>query len=267
MADTFHDVGFLATSDLEGWRKQVREEFGAAFAIADRTNHMAMRMLWDMPTEKLSEDHVFAVMSFARAVQSFQGAILMAERGAIPEARALTRLCAEAVLMVAGLCKLEGIPDLLRADNAKHRKVVSNSILEANHGAPAEALKRYRDEIQDVKDEFGDKPKSIDWSDIARRTGLANLYTLAYRYPSGDGAHITMQSLSRHATQDADGFLTGFVYHPSKTDLLQTLTAANTAMVAVITLARNYMRLDSYGGELMDLLMQWEISKHELGYD
>lgn len=267
MSSGFNDVGFLG-DDLDSWRDSVRAEFPASFAIADRMNRIGMRMIHEFPDGELPEHMVLAIAAFYRALQSFQSAILLSERGALAEARALARLCCEAVIVTGGLLKVEGTLEKLHEDHAKHRLSLANSIIVMNQAAKTgRDLTQFDQEVARVKAEYPQegRPKWIKWATLAVQSGLSNLYELSYRFPSGDGAHVTLGALHRHFDKDERENLIGMIFHPDKSDLRDTLLAANAALIHLLSLAQEFMGLKHYEAEMRDLLLQWTVSREELG--
>ena len=101
--EEFQARGFLA--DMSQWRGSVHKVYAEAFAIAYRMNDMGMRMLWELPAaqQNPTDEQAWAVTGYARAIEAFQSSIVMVEHGAMAEARALARLCAENVIVTASM--------------------------------------------------------------------------------------------------------------------------------------------------------------------
>lgn len=264
MANGFNDVGFLG-NDLDSWRDSVHDEFPESFAIADRMNRMGMRMIHEFPDGERPEAQVLAITGFYRALQSFQSAVLLAERGALAEARALARLCCEAVIVTGGLLKVEGTVEKLHEDHAKHCLSLGNSMIEMNQMAKTGAdLTQFEHEVAKVTAEYGDRPNALKLGPLAAQAGLGKLYELSYRLPSGDGAHVTLGALHRHIQKDGEVAVVGLIFHPDKSDLRSTLLAANAALVHLLGLAQEYMGLNQYEAGVRDLLLQWAVTRKEL---
>lgn len=265
MASGFNDVGFLG-DDLDSWRDSVHAEFPASFAIADRMNRMGMRMIHEFPEGDFPEARVLAIAGFYRALQSFQSVVLLTERGAMAEARAMARLCCEAVIVTGGLLKVDGTVEKLHEDHAKHCLSLANSMIEMNQAANTGAdLTQFTQEVTRVMAEYPDKPKPLKLGSLSAQAGLGRLYELSYRLPSGDGAHITLGALHRHFNKNEQDELVGMIFHPDKSDLRATLLAANAALVHLLGLAQEFMGLNHYEAEVRDLLLQWAVSRNELG--
>lgn len=227
MAD-FNTVGFLA-DDLSGWRESVHKEFSAAFAIARRMNEMGMRMLWNMPTETLTKPQAWAVAGYGRGIESFQTCILLAERGALAEARALARLCAEAVIVTAGLLKVEGTLERLYEDEARHELALCNRMLELNAGnQDGDQLARFRARKAEIEAKFT-KPRPLKLGSLAQQAGMTLLYELSFRLTSGNGAHATLGALRRHIRAGEDGYVDQYFFSLDTSDMRATLLSANAA--------------------------------------
>jgi hypothetical protein len=258
---SFDDVGFLS-DELGSWVKAARVKYVCAFEIADRMAHMTMRMLWDMPLRDLTESQLWAAAGYGRAITAFQSSILLAERGALADARAAARVCAECVIVVAGLLKVEGTLEQLKEDEAKHGLGICNQVLEINVGRDQSGLARFVARKAEVETEFG-KPRSLKLGSLAAKADLALLYELAFRLTSGNAAHATIGSFRRHITQDPDGELR-FHFGPDDSDMRSTLLAANASVIHLIGLAVDFMDLKKYDAESRDLVLHWQVIRPQL---
>ena len=117
---SFEEVGFLS-DELGQWIAAARERYGPLFTYVDRVNAMAIRMMREIPIRDLTETQGWAVAAFARGLSAFQSCILLAERGALSDARALARLCAEVTIVAKALATDVRTLDALREDEARHR--------------------------------------------------------------------------------------------------------------------------------------------------
>ena len=55
------------------------------------------------------------------------------------------------------------------------------------------------------------------------------------------------------------------IFNPDKSDLRDTLLAANGALIHLLGLAQEFMSLNHYDAEMRDVLLQWAVSREELG--
>jgi hypothetical protein len=136
----------------------------------------------------------------------------------------------------------------LHEDHAKHCLSLANSMIQMNLAGKAGAdLTPFEHEVGKIMAEYPNKPHSIVWSSLAVQAGLERLFELAYRFPSGDGAHMTLGALHRHYKEE--GGVTQTVFHPDKSDLRSTLLAANASLVHLLGLAQEFMGLADYEAE------------------
>lgn len=252
---SFEAVGFLS-DELGEWKRAAHEAYADAFGYAYRANGMALRVMKAIPMSEISDETKWAIAAFARALGAFQCSVLMIERGAMAEARALARLCAETVIVAKGLVTVEGTLEILREDDANHSIHAITRILEMNGDShkPNEALDRLKATLAELEASFP-KRRSLNYRDLALRTDLAIFYEIAYRYTSGDGAHATLGAFVRHMKQDDGGH--GYFFGPDIVDMASTLLTVNVAITELIDLAVNHMGRADDLPELQDLKLHW----------
>jgi hypothetical protein len=253
---TFEEVGFLS-NELSQWKHAAQEAYADAFGYAYRANGMALRVMKAIPMQDISEDMKRAIAAFARANGAFQCAVLMIERGAIAEARALARLCAETFTVAKGLVNLPGTLEILRESDADHSiRAITNIIgLNAGNAQPdEESLKRLRGTVAELELAFP-KRRSINYRTLALDTGLELFYEIAYRYTSGDGAHATLGAFVRHIKTEEGNH--GYFFGPDTAGMASTLLTVSVAITELIDLAVSGMGCWEFAPELRDLKLHW----------
>ncbi len=224
----FTEVGFLG-DELTEFRENVRAKHATGFHCVEQTNALAMRIMWTLPLADLDEAKAHAVMCYTRAVQNFQGVILMAERGAITEARILLRALAETLFLAIGLFEKPDMLALLQEDNAAHRKGVANAIIQMNiDGKTSADMSRFEQEVKDV-------------------------------FTSGDAAHATLESLNRHVQAKEGGDLHQFIFNPTDDDLGWTFHAGLASMVKLMELAVTKMGANQFEQDLQNLILELRV--------
>lgn len=255
----FAEVGFLG-DELTTFRENIRATHATGFHYMEQTNALAMRIMWTLPLADLDEAKAHAVMCYTRAVQNFQGVILMAERGAITEARILLRALSETLFLAIGMFEKPDMLALLQEDNAAHRKGIANAIIQMNIGAKTGAdMSRFEQEVKDVAARYGEKPRSIKWSALAYEVGVGNIHEAAYRFTSGDAAHATLESLNRHVQAKEGGDLHQFIFGPTDDDLGRTFRAGLAAMVKLMELAVTKMGANQFEQDLQNLILELRV--------
>ena len=159
---TFEEVGFLS-DELDQWKHAAHEAYADAFGYSCRANSMALRVMKAIPMSDISEEMKWAIAAFARATGAFQCAVVMIERGAMAEARALVRLCAETLIVAKGLVNVPGTLDILRESDAEHsiRAITTIVGLNADNARPdEESLERLRGTMAELEQAFPKRPHS-----------------------------------------------------------------------------------------------------------
>jgi hypothetical protein len=233
----FQEVGFLG-EELVEFRKNIRAAHETGFHCMEQANAVAMNIIWKIPLENLTSEMAAAIACYARALGAFQGMVLMAERGAIAEARTLLRALAETMFLALGIFEKPDMLALLEEDDAAHRKGIANALCQMhiarNTGAD---LSKFQEVVKEITEKYGEKPRSIKWASLAAEVGVESVYQVAYRFISGDAAHATLQSLNRHLQTNKDGGKHQFILGPTDDDLDKTFRGALASMLKLMELA------------------------------
>jgi hypothetical protein len=124
----FDDDGFLA-ADLAAWTTAIRKEYGKWFQLTADVNRDAMKILASIEPSLTKNQELTASLLFRRAVQSFQGAVLMAERGMIADALTLVRSCVETAIALGNVVINPKFVDLLIESHFDALVTYSNVLL------------------------------------------------------------------------------------------------------------------------------------------
>lgn len=262
---SFDEVGFLS-DQLDQWKQAAHEAYKDAFGYVYHANALALRVMKAIPLKDISEEMKWGIAAFARTVGAFQGCILMIERGAMGEARALARLCAETVIVTKGLVTVPGTLEILREGDANHDIHVISNLLKLNDGHPdadPELLAQWGAKKAELEARFP-KIRSLNYRTLAVDTGLELFYEIAYRYTSGDGAHATLGAFVRHMKQGKDGEPDGFFFGPDIEGMAATLLAACVGITELIDLAVNHMGRAEDAPDLQELKIHWYIVRGDL---
>jgi hypothetical protein len=259
--DKFNDIGFLS-QDLTTWTDKVRADFAFEFDIVERTNRLAMRVLFDLPAEEMTEAHMFANLCFGRALQAFQSAILLAQKGALVDSRTLVRSCTEAVIALA-VCRVDdSMPAQIREDADQHRSKLANALLSAERSKQILSVDRVVSltaVVREVAAEYGARgPRKINWAEKANAGGISDLYDMTYRSMSGDGAHCTVWSLGRYHSPGSAGEESRFVFRPDRSDIEDTLFTACAAILHALATVIDWFDLSRYHAEMELCVEGWK---------
>lgn len=153
---------------------------------------------------------VVALTLLARTLSTFEAATMLIENGHIVEARTLARCAHENLFWAAALVK-EGkaFVERMELHDAANRMKAAQNMLEWAKGQAAadtasnQKLDAFR---QALIADFGKDPPMIGQLQAAKLGGVTDGY-IAYRQLSGDAAHPSAWSLSRHVSWDKDASL------------------------------------------------------------
>lgn len=149
---------------------------------------------------------VVALTLLARTMGNFQAGILLLENGHVVEARTMARCCYENLFWIAALAKSgEAFVQTMELDDAASRMKRATGLLEWTKAQSqkfdfAETLANFH---SGLKIKHG-KPSTISQKTAADDGGVGGAYII-YRELSGDAAHPSATSLSRHVSWDGDG--------------------------------------------------------------
>jgi hypothetical protein len=228
---SFETDGFFSP-EIETFRRTVRETqpFKVWFDYALRLNRLGFDMLRRMQTKR-SDRRQFALNAhFVRVHRSFQSALVLAERGLIPEARVVLRSTVEGAIAINALAKDEGFVDqMVEAHHRSQRTLARVQIDRFAARWPAEdiaimsAAIAAADAYEAAK---GKELTDIKWEQVAEKH-CPNLYQFHYRNLSSDGTHATVNSLERFLVVDEHGEVTHFKAAPDEDGLVEALSAAS----------------------------------------
>lgn len=242
----FDDEGFLST-DLLVWMTTTRGEFKDWFDLVDSLNREAMKILLATQPSQSKKQQVVAALLYRRALQSFQGAVLLAERGMIADALTLVRSCAETAIAIRGVSLDEKFVADLIEDHDKRRLTSANVYLndpESREASTPEEIEKLQHVVAEVKARYAPpRPRSINWYQAAKRVRMTALYDTTYRMASGDAVHTTVNALDRHVDPDDEGKIGRLTYRPESRDLVHTLSVnANALLHAMYAITHVFPR-------------------------
>jgi hypothetical protein len=198
--NSVNDVGFLSP-DLVPLIGTIRKENAVWFRLAEDINRSGQDILAAFkPSRSVPVRDVVGVALLIRSLSSYQGALLMAERGMIVEARTLVRCCFENAFVIGTLLK-EGDAFLteLNTGHEFSRRAQAKWLLQKPgrlSAAPVGATRR----LEQRRAEIGGKIGSFspaDFKALAKRANLEESY-LIYSLLSGDAAHPSAQAIDRY---------------------------------------------------------------------
>jgi hypothetical protein len=229
---SFEIDGFFSP-EVDRFREAVRatSPFKPWFDYAIGLNRTGMDLLRTVSTPPNDRRPFTMYGHFVRANQTYQGALLLAERGMVSNARILLRSGVESAIAICALSKDDSLVDqMIEAHHLNQRKyarlVVTNPDYLA-HYSPAEiaAMHATIADVDAMEAKAGRKLKEINWADVGAAHRF-DLYNLLYRTLSSDGTHSTVNSLNRLLELNSAQQITAFKVAPDPDGLIEALSAA-----------------------------------------
>lgn len=187
---------FSSLPQCAGWFQLAKElnRIGKKFAFEEK--------VLEIERSGLSDVKALTLMLLFRALSNFQGSILLADRGLIVEARALTRCLGETVLSMVGVKFDPNHWKSLVDDELKSRKGRSKVLLRKSDWLDELQTKKLT-ESELMKSDW--KPVSgLDYAKIAEKGGV-EIHYLLFRQLSADATHASLEALFRYVTEELDG--------------------------------------------------------------
>lgn len=199
--ERFKEEGFLSAGITNGIAS-VRAENADWFKLAEDTNAALMRAAFAatsaVKTTSMAPEAV-AVRVLLRSCGTFQGVILLTERGMIAEGRTLARSLIENAFCIAALlAESATFLTILKADSEASRRNQSKFILAEDLITKGEK----RDKLQATMDAIDKKAEIMGPKKVAALGPLMRQY-LFYQRLSDDAAHPSSKSLHRYMVTDA----------------------------------------------------------------
>jgi hypothetical protein len=244
----FLNDGFLS-ADMGSTITSHRSQYQRSFDLAGRLNIVCQRIMLSAPVSTENQRELTAILLFARALSSFQGAVLMAEQGMPIEARTLARSCLESAFFLGAVANNPNfLPKLGGADAAYERNKVrwmrEASVSDAIESLTPEHRRKLEEHFDKVdrliaeREAAQDRIAHLKIEAAAREGQMFGIYESLYRDLSHRAAHPTLKSLTQHAQMDAQGNVVGLRFGPDTRETGETIYCAMSALLAATAAMR-----------------------------
>ncbi len=222
----FDTDGFLCGCDFDALNNNLSKSHSEWFCLVNALNKDAMRIRRELQPLVTDNKQILAVMLFYRALQSFQGAILLATRGMSADALTLVRNCAESAIAMGGVAHDTDFVNTMIAGYNKHRTTLTNVFLN-DDGLANELSEEQKEQGKTLLQELkGESLQGVNWDTLATKVNMSDLYNTVYRATSGDAAHATLLALTCHARIGTRGVLEQLIFQPDFRDCIQAFSMA-----------------------------------------
>jgi uncharacterized protein DUF5677 len=228
---SFERDGFFSP-DLDQFRTAMRTTGPSKvwFDYALDLNRIGFDLLRTAATSR-TENALFAMHGiFVRTHQSFQAALVLAERGLIGDARTVVRSGIEGAIAIQALgADASFVQRLIDTHHVNQRKTARLLLgapqYLATYSQADIAAMRAAVAAVDAMETPTRRLRDISWADVAAKH-CPDLYQLLYRSFSNDGTHATLSSLDRYVVADANMQITAFKVAPDGAGVVEVLSGA-----------------------------------------
>lgn len=254
----FQRNGYLSEA-IEASIPSIRNASRSWFSLANKTakavHQIVLKNLDEVnrakPTTAL-QPKVLATFIALRAASMSQGALVLAERGMVVEARTLIRGLIESSFCIAALLdQPDKFIEMFQADDAASRKAQATFILAKK--IVAEGSEQH-EKLTDLIASIEKGVKQLPIKEVAE-LGVLTVQYLAYRVISNDSAHPSATSLKRHMNIQADGGAwTGFAIGPADSAELDATLQILVQTLIGIGVGYTQLLSDSEGNKRMAII-------------
>ena len=200
------------------------------FKYAEELNRLGQEILEGHETSVGENQRLITTVLFIRANQSFQAAIILAERGMLADARTVLRSAVEGAIALNAIANDPTFDQKLIEAHLNFQRRTANVVLSEPdyRGQHSDAeIEQMRETVKDVEAQevaAGYAFRDIGWSTVATKH-CRDLYDLLYRPLSNDGTHTNVNAIHRFLEFDGSNPI-GLRFGPSTHDLVEVLKMA-----------------------------------------
>jgi len=261
----FPEKGFLG-DEIREWARQNRQRYEELFAIADRINEFAYRIVQEFRTDPRNNQDTVTACLFFVAHRNYQAAVILCRMGLLGEAYVMLRPLVEACILHRNSYRE---PDFVKAyvcaDETRKLKLINVA-----HRSPSDSLKSLREDdeahglaekLRKDIEKFGleDLPNIGNLECLAQRVDLEGIYNTAYRQLCNYTHHGVRTLQDEFLVLDKKEQLVGYNLLPRDDTIHQAMYTATDIFLIVLQDASDYFGLEkkkdiqALGQELYDL--------------
>ncbi len=228
----FDEDGFLTRRGtlLEAGIRKASERL---FARAERINRNCHTLLFSVNPHNEDAREVLVPVTFIRALEHYQAAVVLLQRGLVAPAKAEIRATLEAVFTARAIAATdEALKAFITADLVQRRKLIRKAqqhehlnLAELRTGAADELVEKLDAQIREAE------AKSLPAERLAQLAGMHDWYTTVYAMMSM-ATHSAVRELECYLRLDGDDRIQSLEYAPSLEEVpWLLLTAAHCILL------------------------------------
>jgi len=224
--------GFLG-KEIMSYISDIRSEYSDLFNLCDEINKLCHKTLFEIDAHSREAQEILIATLYMRIKSSFQGVVILTERGMIPQAKMIIRSILEAMFILCALSNKVELCDIYMQADQKKRLKQLNKLRMLKSGLPPEAKESEIQKLeQELKKDIEEKGiKLLNVEQWAKEAGQHDIYLSAYTVLC-DPVHTNVKDLERYLVLDEDNEIKEFNLGPD-TDDLEIVLSANIEFMLV----------------------------------
>lgn len=217
------EKGFLG-KEIEKWILKIRGAHSDFFQLADKVNQFCQKQMFKLEAHNKDKQETLVAALYIRVINTYQAAILLAERGLMSQSKTLTRSMIESLFSLCAIAKSEKYADEFILEDQRNRLRYVNKYRKLHGGIPPEVSRAEIESLEkqlheDIKEHEIKKKTTEQWSIDA---GMHDWYLAVYSVLS-DSVHSKVKDLERHLVVNNSNEIKEFQWGPDDHDIEKIL--------------------------------------------
>lgn len=244
--EEYNRDGFLS-ENIDQIISKNRKKFSGWFDLCLEVNAFFHDLLSNLKIQDSDEKKMVGACLSLRASSTFQGIIILAERGMVAETRMLLRCLMELMFSICALTKNENfVKEFILEDQRGRLKIINK--LKASSKKIKNWLKGFETESleEKLKKEINKKQiKHISTYEIAQKAGMTDHYNTAYSALSST-IHPKIKDLEEYLLKNDNGEIVSFRWIPANDDTDTYLLTAIECTFFIFNSIYNLFNIKDY---------------------
>jgi hypothetical protein len=244
---SLEESGFLSFQ-IHDYVEAIRSRHSESFSVLASINRFAQELQYKLDVKPDNVQSIVCGTLYARTLSTYQAAIIVAERGMIPQARMLLRCLLESLFSLVAISKsTELAKKFINADERQRLKMF-NKVQSWKADNLREIAKQSTTDVtkESIEQAIKEKnAKSISVEQMAIKAGLHDWYLTAYAVFSGS-VHTSVRDLETHLVLDKDRNIISLTNEPSEEGLDRLLLTAAEAMLHALKAAERQFNVSAH---------------------
>ncbi|MCX5516515.1 hypothetical protein C3941_18755 [Kaistia algarum] len=232
MPKEFDSDGFLATTNPV-LKQPIAEIYHVPLGLARRINRDLHDMLFKADVRNRDDEAIILVTLFLRALEHYQGVVILLENGVVPSARVTVRALMETTFRLRAIV---GVADLYKKfilEDMLYRREIANKIRnnsydflrDAQNAITDEAFERLKNDIKRLN------PKKFHIEELSRLAGMHEWYVGVYSLLS-KAVHTQIRELEEYVEIDENGQIKELRYAPQLQEISNLVLTASELILS-----------------------------------